>query len=302
MGTSADKRVIGMFRMRFMGLPFIFALLCLSLCMIWVDMQRGRQVDAGHDMAGHKCGFDISGDLDAEAVDVYAGFNPVGQESALSNQERVKLFTSISNLVVAYSNSDAQALNEVSKSASDFMDDRMRHISAEICACALQPVKQVLVDHFLVNRRCGDSKTPEELDAHMSLDTELLMFTFKTSLKWDLHVIDDRFEGAVLAAIETAKCAYERESRDDMVQICDKWALKWRDQIDSSQGYGRIKFKRSYLRGLKKLESQFRNPDYLGSFITREDFQKDCYDAAKEFGRVYGYTPKWVSKYSPKGR
>lgn len=302
MDTSADKRMTGFIRMRFIGMPFIVALLCLSLCMIWVDMPKGRQVDVGHDMVGDKCGFVILDDLDAEAVDVYAGLDPVVQEAELSDQDRTKLFVSISNIVVAYSNNDARALHEGSKSALDFLDDKRRHISAEICASAMQPVKQVLVDHFLVNRRCGVSKAPEELDAHMSLDMELLMFAFETSLKWDLHIIDDRFEGVVLAAIGMAQCSYERESRDDMVEVCDKWALKWREQIDSSHGYGRIKFKRSYLRGLRGLESQFRNPDYLGAFITREDFQKDCYDAAKEFGRVYGYTPKWVSKYSPQGR
>ena len=235
---------------------------------------------------------------DADAGDLRAEPDPDVPVLPLGDTERAELFSAISNIVAAYSNNDARVFAEVSKSAWDFMSVRKRHIPLELCAQSLEPIKRVLVDHFCIRRRCSHFSKVAELDAHLALDTELLSFAIAVCLKWNAEIISPHLEGYALQLLALERRVYERESREDLVAVCDKWSAKWQENIDSENGYYRNVVRKCYLHVFDELKD-IKAKDLMGAFETEEDARKASYSGIALFGRLYGYTPKWIKEYEP---
>jgi len=272
----------------------LFALSCFTLVFL---LSKQSQRDDSRMIADFRSA-EADACADDGTKDEMSGDDSGTPIEPLSESEQAELFSAVSNIVSAYSNKDARAVQEFSAHVLDFIESKKQQISTEMCVQTLEPIKRVLLDHFCVRKRCGDFNTAEELEAHFALDMEILSFFFEASLKRDLTIIDDRFELIALQSAGNTRRIYEGDSRDDMLAVCDKWIGKLKERIDSENCYVRIKLKRSYLRDIEYWQN-WRRSGSTGTYLTDEDIRRDCYHAVEFLGRLYGYTPKWIKEYEP---
>lgn len=302
MDTSTDKqlRITSPWTMFGVALLLV-ALACITFYTRGLWLAKQHQKATSRMPEGNSSGelvVDADATADCRAKGVMDVNDVDSSTQPLSEREKAELLSAVSNMVSAYSNQDARAVRQHSANVLDFMDSKKHQVSAEMSAQTLEPIKRVLLDHFRVRKLCGDFNTAEELDAHFALDMEILSFVFEASLKRDLTIIDDSFELIALESAVNARRIYEQDSRNDMAAICVKWIGKWKERIDSEDGYARIKLKRSYLRDIKYWQN-VRKSGSTGTYLTDEDIRSECYHAVELRGRLHGYTPKWISEYAP---
>lgn len=213
--------------------------------------------------------------------------------SSFGEAEMAELSCMVSAMLAAYSNREVRILRTTSRSVWNFMTSRKQQIPGEICMQIIAPVRQVLFDHYSMSHAdAADFQSSEELDAYLDSDMEQSAFFCDVSVEW--HVFDSYsfFEWLPLRMIDGYRKIYVRDGRAGMVGVCDKWISSWHERIDSEAGYLRNSLKCSSEKAL-----QFVDPNG----IQGNEIRASAYRCAKEFSKISGYTPKWISEYAPAG-
>ena len=205
--------------------------------------------------------------------------------------EMAELSCMVSDMLSAYSNREVRILRTTSRSVWNFMTSRKHQIPGEICMQIIAPVRQILFDHYSKSHAdAADFQSSEELDAYLDSDMEQTAFFCDVSVEWRVFDPYSFFEWLPLRMIDGYRKIYVRDGRAGMVGVCDKWIASWHDRIDSEAGYLRNSLKCSSEKAL-----QFVDPNG----IQGNEVRASAYQCVREFSKISGYTPKWISVYAP---